>query len=149
MTESTITLGGAERVAQPEVAVRAGDGRRLRRRHLLLIPGLAIAIFANELGKQHGVGIVALIAFSIVPDVPRLLRFRGQPFGPRLAALAIPLSNVLHQPLVALPALVLAAAGAANDIVPIVALVASLVWFGHIVIGRAVGDGIRQTDVAQ
>jgi hypothetical protein len=126
-------------------AAAARSGRRLRRRHLWLIPGLAIAIFANELGKQHGVGIPALIAFGIGPDLPRLLRFLGT--GP--ASLATPIANVLHHPLVALSALSVAAAGAANDLIPIVALVATLVWFSHVVIGWAVGDGIRPTEVAR
>ena len=39
-------------------------GRRFRLRHLWLVPGLAVAIFANELGKGNGVGILALVAFG-------------------------------------------------------------------------------------
>lgn len=138
-----IAYAGAAQAATS--ATPARTGRRLRRRHLWLIPGLAIAIVANELGKQHGVGIPALIAFGIGPDLPRLLRFLGA--GP--ASLATPIANVLHHPLVAFASFAIAAAGAANDLIPIVVLVATLVWFGHVVIGWAVGDGIRPTEVAR
>ena len=124
--------------AQPAAPARAG--RRLRRRHLWLIPGLAIALFGNELGKAHDVGILSLIAFGIAPDLPRLLRYLGT--GP--AALAIRISNVLHHPLVAFAAFAVAAAGGANDLVPIVVLVATVIWVSHVVIGWAVGDGIRE-----
>jgi hypothetical protein len=134
--------------AAPLVAIPA-ERRRLRRRHLWLIPGLALAIFANQLGEQHGVGILQLIVLSIAPDLPRLLRYRGQPLGRRLAGLAIPASNLLHQPLVAFAAAAFAAAGAVNQLIPVAVLVATLVWLGHIVIGWAVGDGIRKVEVAR
>jgi hypothetical protein len=117
----------------------AGEGprRRLRWRHLWLVPGLAIAIFANQLGNANGVGILALIAFGIAPDVPRLLGTAG-----------VPIHNVLHQP--ALP--VLAAALATTAFVtidaPAVLLVGALVWLGHVVAGRGVGDVPRSTQVA-
>jgi hypothetical protein len=94
-----------------------------------LVPGLAIEIFANELGGGHGVGILTLIAFGIAPDLPRLLGSRG-----RLA------HNLLHQPGIALAAVAITATG----IAPIVALVGALVWFGHVVLGRGVGDVPRQ-----
>ena len=103
-------------------AAGAAD-RRLRR--LWIVPGLAIAIFANWLGGAHGVGIPELVAFGIAPDLPRLLGSRG-----RLA------HNVLHQPAVALAAVAVTATG----IVPIVWLVGALVWLGHVVVGRGVGD---------
>jgi hypothetical protein len=105
--------------------VREGTGLRLRRRHLWLVPGLAIAIVASEVGKANGVGILTLIAFGIAPDLPRLIGSRG-----RLA------HNVLHQPAAPLLAVALTATG----LVPIVWLVGSLVWLGHVVAGRGVGD---------
>jgi len=120
-----IQAGGAERAA------RAGQGsrRRLRPRHLWIIPGLAIAIFANQLGNANGVTILMLIAFGIAPALPRLLGSRGRP-----------MHNVLHQPLAALLAVALTATG----IGPIVWLVGSLVWLGHIVVGLGVGDVPRR-----
>ena len=69
------------------VRVGEGTGLRLRLRHLWLVPGLAIAIVANELGKANGIGILTLIAFGIAPDLPRLIGSRG-----RLA------HNLLHRP---------------------------------------------------
>jgi len=107
---------------------------RLRRRHLWLVPGLAIAIAANKLGEANGVGILALVAFGIMPDVPRLLRSRGRR-----------LHDLLHQPLIATVALSLSLAVAPSGVVPAVVLVATLVWFSHVVIGRGVGDMPRPT----
>lgn len=122
MTEMTsIDLVGVERAGQP----KAREGRRLRWRHLWLVPGLAVAIFANQLGNANGVGILALIAFGIAPDLPRLLGSRG-----RL------MHNLLHQPMGAVAAIALSATG----VVPVFWLVGSLVWLGHLVIGWAVGD---------
>ena len=123
MTRTTIV--GAQRTPHQNVK----EGRRLRWRHLWLVPGLAIAIWANQLGNGHGVGILALIAFGIAPDVPRLLGSRGRS-----------LHGLLHQPVV--PAL--AVAITATGVVSIVWLVASLVWFSHVVIGRAIGDVPRR-----
>ncbi|HJP88185.1 MAG TPA: hypothetical protein VJ850_04055 [Candidatus Limnocylindrales bacterium] len=123
-----------------QAAAPARTGRRLRRRHLWLIPGLAIAVFGNELGKAHDVGILSLIAFGITPDLPRLLRYLGK----RPASVATRISNLLHHPLVAFAAFAVAAAGAANDLIPVVVLVATVIWVSHIVIGWAVGDGIRE-----
>ncbi len=126
MSESTIQLGGADRAAQP---TGQGTRRRLRARHLWIVPGLAIAIVANELGKTNGVGILALIAFGIAPDVPRLFRNRG-----RVA------HNLLHQPVAPLVAVAIGATG----IVPVVWLIGSLVWLGHVLVGRGVGDVPRR-----
>ena len=103
----------------------AKTGFRFRPRHLWLVPGLGIAIFANWLGGGHEVGILMLIAFGIAPDVPRLFGSRG-----RLA------HSVLHRPVTAIAAVAITATG----IVPIVWLVGALVWLGHVVVGRAVGD---------
>jgi hypothetical protein len=123
MSGTTIQLGGAGGATQQT----SGEGtrRRLRRRHLWLVPGLAIAILANELGKANGVGILALIAFGIAPDVPRLFGGRGRQAR-----------DLTHQPLAALAAVAIGATG----VVPAVWLVGSLVWLGHVVAGRGIGD---------
>ena len=120
---TTIQVGSVERATPPEVGQETG--RRLRWRHLWLVPGLAIAIVANELGKANGVGILMLIAFGIAPDLPRLIGSRGRP-----------IHNLLHQPAAPLLAIALTATG----LVPIVWLVGSLVWLGHVMAGRGVGD---------
>jgi hypothetical protein len=130
---TTIQTASAQRAVQPI----AGDGtrRRLRSRHLWIVAGLAIAIFANELGKTNGVGILTLIAFGIAPDLPRLLGIRGRDLtGVRTIALGA--FNVLHHPV----APTVAVAVTATGVVPPIWLVGSLVWLSHVVIGRGVGD---------
>ena len=123
---TTIQVGGAEGA----IATGARRGRRLRRRHLWLIPGLAVAIYANTLGQANGVGILALVAFGIAPDIPRLFGTRGRR-----------LHNVLHEPLLAVGALAVAAVAiATTDVLPIFWLVGALVWVGHVIVGWGVGD---------
>lgn len=124
---TTIGLAGAERALQP----KAREGRRLRWRHLWLVPGLGVAVFANQLGNANGLGILAMIAFGIAPDLPRLLGARGRPAH-----------NLLHHPAVALTAVLVAAAGtvAESGAAPVVVLVGALIWVSHVVIGFAVGD---------
>jgi hypothetical protein len=131
MTQTTIVpVDGAQSTVHPKVK----EGRRLRWHHLWLVPGLALAVYANQLGNMHGVGILALIAFGIAPDLPRLLGSRGRW-----------MHNLLHQPVAPAMAVAVAATGVvATGVVPVVWLVASLVWFSHIVIGRAVGDAPRR-----
>src|SRR5690349_16101989 len=123
---TTIQVGGAEGA----IATGARRGRRLRRGHLWLIPGLAVAIYANTLGQANGVGILALVAFGIAPDIPRLFGTRGRP-----------VHDILHQPLLAVGALAGAAVAiATTDVLPIVWFVGALVWVGHVIVGRGVGD---------
>jgi hypothetical protein len=132
VTQITSVQGGDATIPAP---VKVAAGRRLRWRHLWLVPGLAIAIYANQLGNMNGVGILALIAFGIAPDLPRLLGSRGRP-----------MHDLLHQP--AAPAMAMAIA--ATGVMPVAWLVGSLVWLSHVVIGRAVGDapgrGARRSD---
>jgi hypothetical protein len=128
MNESTtLELVGAERAVHPNVQ----KGRRLRWRHLWLVPGLAIAIVANQLGGANGIGILAMIAFGIAPDLPRLVGSRGRP-----------MHDLLHRPVGAVVAVAMSAGGmvAVSGAAPLVGLVGSLVWLSHIAIGRAVGD---------
>ena len=122
-----ILVGGAERVAPPEAG--QGGRRRLRLRHLWLVPGFAIAIFANQLGQANDVGILGLIAFGIAPDVPRLLGSHGRRAH-----------NLTHWPLAPIVAVAIGATG----IVPAAWLVGSLVWLGHVVAGRGIGDMPRR-----
>jgi hypothetical protein len=137
MTEATLNHVGALQRATTPIAATPKRWR-LRRRHLWLIPGLAVAVYANFLGEQNGVGIPALIAFGIAPHLPLLLGL-GRRRDSALGSFSVAAFNVLHHPLAALAAVAVAATG----YLPIVALVASLVWFSHIVVGWGVGDVIR------
>ncbi len=102
----------------------------LKRRHLWLVPGLAIAIFANGQAGSHGLGIAPLLIFGILPHVPALM------------ARATRLFNDLHHPFPPMVVLLVAWFG----LVPPVALVGSLAWLSHIVVDWALGDGVRSTD---
>ena len=135
---TTIQVGVAERGVHSKPA---GEGRRLRLRwrHLWIVPGLAIAIFANELGKTNGVGILLLITFGIAPDVPRLFGIgRGNSRG--VGSLPLRAFNLLHHPIAPATAVVIAATG----VLPTLWLVGALVWLSHVVIGWGVGDVRRQ-----
>jgi deazaflavin-dependent oxidoreductase (nitroreductase family) len=115
-------------------AEAAGEGkrRRLRWRHLWIVPGLAVAVYANQLGNANGVGILALIGFGIAPDLPRLLRLGRRPVD----SIPVQAFNVLHHPVAAIAAVAVGLTG----VVPAVWLVGSLVWLGHLIIGWGVGD---------
>lgn len=130
---TTIQVGGAELAIEPAVERKR---RRLRWRHLWIVPGLGIAIVANQMGAANGVGILALIAFGIAPDLPRLLGLGRR----RVTSLPVRTFNLLHHPAAAIAAVLVGATG----VVPVVWLVGSLVWLGHIVIGWGVGDVPRR-----
>ena len=46
--------------------------RRLALRHLWIVPGLGIALFANAQATTYAVGLVPLLLFGIVPHLPAL-----------------------------------------------------------------------------
>jgi len=123
---------------------RATPSRRLRlgRRHLWLVPGLAIAVYANAYAGGVGVGLVPLLVFGIVPHLPVLLGI-GQPHAPgQMAIRAVPLFNVMHHPVLPLAMVVLAAGGVLSPFW----LVGGLAWFSHIVVDLAFGHGLRTSD---
>lgn len=125
----TTHLDRAEQAVRPAAQ---GKRRRLRWRHLWIVPGLAIAVIANQIGNDIGVGVVALVAFGIAPDLPRLLGLGRRPVG----SLPVRVFNALHHPAAPIAAVAVGATG----IVPVVWLVGSLVWLGHVVVGWGVGD---------
>ena len=116
--------------------------RRLKARHAILIPGLAIAIYANSVSSAHDLGLIPLLLFGILPHLTVLIGL-GQPHGRgQLASRAVPVFNLMHHP--AAP-LVLAAIAATGIIGPFW-LVGALAWLSHIVIDWALGDGLRGAD---
>ena len=133
-----VSLGGTTGTAQAASPPR----RRLARRHLWLIPGLAIAFYANAQAGEHGLGIGVLLLFGIIPHLPALLGV-GQPHARgQMAARAVPLFNVMHHPAPPLLVLGLAAAGILSPFW----LVGALAWFSHIVVDLAFGSGLRTAD---
>ena len=116
--------------------------RRLALRHLWLVPGLGIALFASAQSTTLHVGLAPLLVFGIVPHLTVLLGV-GQPHARgQLAPRAVPLFNAVHQPVVPLAVLALAAAGILSPFW----LVGAFAWFGHIVVDRGMGDGLRTAD---
>lgn len=115
---------------------------RLRPRHLWLVPGLAIAIYASTLSEHLRLGIVPLLVFTIVPDLPRLLALGERHRKGQLPARAVPLFNLLHHPVPPLVLLGLAVTG----VLPPIWLVGSLAWLGHLVIGLGIEDRLRGRD---
>lgn len=109
-------------------------GRRVRFRHLWLVPGLGLALFANTEASRLGVGIVPLLLFGIVPDVPRVLGLRR----PTMRML----HTAMHLPPVALVVLVVTAITGMSPFV----YVGALAWLGHIVVGWGTGDRVRSAD---
>jgi hypothetical protein len=123
-------------------SVNVSRPRRLRLRHLWLVPGLGVALFANAQAGTLHVGLVPLLVFGIVPHLTVLVGIRQPHARGQLAPRAVPLFNAMHHPAVPLAVLGLAAAG----VLPPFWLVGALAWLSHIVVDRGFGDGLRTTD---
>lgn len=118
-----------------------GSARRLRLRHLWLVPGIGLALVANIRSSELGVGLAPVLIFGIVPHLTVLLGF-GQPHLPGgLAPRAVPLFNVMHHPAVPVAVLGLAALLSAPFW-----LVGALAWISHIVADWGFGGGLRAPD---
>ena len=116
--------------------------RLLRRHRLWLVPGLALAIFANTQSSEHGLGLVPVILFGILPHLPFLLGVRQPRPRGHIGTRAVPLFNAMHQPLVPVALVGVALTG----LVPALGLVAGLSWLSHIVLDWGMGDGQRTAD---
>jgi hypothetical protein len=114
----------------------------LRARYLWLIPGLAIALYASGQAGIHGLGLVPLLVFSIVPHLPVLVGYVQPHAQGQLPSQAVPFFNAMHHPVPPLAVLGLAAAGVLSP----VWLVCALAWLSHIAIDWAMGDGLRAAD---
>jgi hypothetical protein len=123
-------------------AMPATTRRRLRSRHLWIIPGLAIAVYANGLSAEHSLGLVPLLLFGILPKLPFFLGI-GQPtVAGQLPSRAVPLWNVMHHP--AVPGLMLGVAF--TGLLSPFWTASGLAWLSHIVIDWGLGDGLRSRD---
>jgi deazaflavin-dependent oxidoreductase (nitroreductase family) len=148
--EPRLAAGGTGRAddrEQASAAARTRDGqsaataarvtsrqRRFRPRHLWIVPGIGLALFANAQASQLGVGLIPLLVFGIVPDLPRFIGLRR----PAMRAL----HNATHQPALAM-ALVLGSA--VTGLLPF-AYVGALAWLGHIVVGWGIGDRMKSAE---
>ena len=116
--------------------------RLLRRHRLWLVPGLALALVANAQANQHGLGLVPVLLFGILPHLPVLLGIRQPRPRGHIGTRAVPLFNALHQPLVPVAITGVALTGLLSPLW----LVAGLAWLGHIVVDWGFGDGLRTRD---
>ena len=116
--------------------------RRLARRYIWFVPGLAIGFFANAQAAHHGLGLLPLLVFGIAPHLAFLAGV-GQPHARgQMAPRAVPLFNAMHHPVPPLAVLGLAAAG----VLPPFWSVAALAWLSHIVVDWGLGDELRTAD---
>jgi hypothetical protein len=123
-------------------AIVAQPPRRLAPRHLWLIPGIALGLYANVQSGQQALGLVPVLIFGIVPHLAVLLGL-GQPHAPgQLAPRAVPLFNAMHRPIVPLALLAIAATGILSPFW----FVGALAWLGHIVADQGFGNGLRTPD---
>ena len=132
----------APRGASAYPGLRRGLVFRPTRRHLWLVPGLAIGLYASVHAANNGVDLVPLLVFGIVPHLTVLLGWGQAHANGQLAPRAVPLFNAMHHPLVPLALLGLAATGLLSAFW----LVGALAWLSHIVVDWALGDGIRDSD---
>ena len=127
---------------QPMPTANARPPRRLTFRHLWLVPGLGIALFANAQSATYGIGLVPLLLFGIAPHLPALAGI-GRPLARgQLAPRAVPLFNTMHQPALPLAVAVLAATGVLSPFW----LVGALAWLSHIVVDWGFAKGLRTRD---
>ena len=103
---------------------------------------MALAVYANAVAADHGLGLVPVLVFGIVPHLTVLVGI-GQPHAQgQMASRAVPLFNATHHPALLLAVLGLAATG----ILPAFWLVGALAWLGHILVDLGLGDGLRTAD---
>jgi hypothetical protein len=120
----------------------ATSRRRLRPRHLWIIPGLAIAIYANGLAAEHGLGLVPVLLFGILPKLPFFVGIGQATAAGQLPPRAVMGWNVMHHP--AAPTLLLGAT--LTGLLSVFWTVAGLAWLSHIVIDWGLGDGLRSSE---
>jgi hypothetical protein len=106
------------------------------------VPGLGVAIYANVVAADHGLGLIPVLLFGIAPHLTVLLGIGRPHERGQLADRAVPLFNVMHQPALPLALLGLALAG----VLPTFWLAGALAWLGHIVVDLGLGDGRRTAD---
>jgi Domain of unknown function (DUF4260) len=115
---------------------------RLNPRLAWLVPGLAVAFYANAVASDHGLGLAPVLLFGIVPHLAVLIGFGQSHERGQLAPRAVPVFNAMHHPAAPLALLAVAALG----ILPTFWLVGALAWLGHIAVDLGLGDGLRTAE---
>ena len=111
-------------------------------RHLWIVPGLAIAVYASGIAGEHNLGLFPLLLFGILPKLPFFIGI-GQPTERgQLPPRAVVGWNAMHHPAVPLALLGVAATG----LLPIFWTVSALAWLSHVVVDWGLGDGLRSAD---
>lgn len=123
-------------------SLATGSRRRLKLRHLWIIPGLAIAVYANAVAGEHELGLFPLLLFGILPKLPFFLGIGQSTARGQLATRAVPLWNAMHHPAAPLALLAVAATG----VLPAFWVVGALAWLSHVVVDWGLGDGLRSVD---
>lgn len=114
---------------------------RVARRAGWLALGLAFVGFALFEIVKHDLGLAPLV-FLILPDLAFVVGL-GEAHDPRrLPGRAVPLYNLLHQPLLPL-GLVAVLSFVDLGLVP---FAGALLWFAHVALDRAAGYGQRTPD---
>jgi len=129
-------------MSAPTSTMTEPSRRRLRPRHLWIIPGLAIAVYANSIAGEHNLGLVPLLLFGILPKLPFFLGLGQSTQRGQLPPRAVVGWNAMHHPTLPLAVFGVAAAG----ILPVFWTVSALAWLSHIVVDWGVGDGLRSAD---
>jgi hypothetical protein len=138
MSGQTTLVAGAASAARAGGGAPDRPGRRLRPRHLWLVPGLAIAILGSRTDSSL-LAIAVMVAFGIAPHLAFLAGIgQAHPAG-QMAPRALAVFNAMHNPIV--PAAIMALN--LTGVVPTLLFVGATAWLGHIVIGWAIGDGMR------
>ncbi len=138
MSGQTTVLAGAASAARADGGAPTKPGRRLRPRHLWLVPGLAIAFLGSRTDSSL-LAIAVMVAFGVAPHLAFLAGIgQSHPAG-QMAPRALAVFNAMHVPIV--PAVIVALY--LTGIVPTLLFVGATAWLSHIVIGWAIGDGLR------
>jgi deazaflavin-dependent oxidoreductase (nitroreductase family) len=135
-TDAPATTAGTSPTAD------ARPPRRLALRHLWIVVGLGVALFANAQSTTYGAGLAPLLLFGIVPHLPALAGIGRQLGRGQLAPRAVPLFNAMHQPVLPLAVAGLAATGGLSSFW----LVGALAWLSHIVVDWGFAKGLRTRD---
>ncbi len=134
--QTSLVAASAVRV---EPAASSLGGRRLRPRHLWLIPGLAIALIGSRTDSSL-VAIGAMVVGGIAPHLLAVIAGIGQSRPDRgMPPRSLAIFNSMHEPI--LPAAVVVAQ--LTGLVPTLVFVAATAWLSHIVIGWGIGDRKR------